>query len=124
MLLCIGFAGLISSTATVNILKQFSIIKHDIKRDGVTAVTKKKNEFKKFEEAFTHAPSKASGEEKQGLLASQRAKEEEALRKKKSARSGVDLDVPLEGVIVNAPSSVDDGEDDLLLQIGAVKSVE
>ena len=35
----------------------------------------------------------------------------------------MDLDVPLEGVIVNAPSSsVDDGEDDLLLQIGAVKS--
>ena len=122
MLLCIGFAGLISSTATVNILKQFSIIKHDIKRDGVTAVTKKKMNLKNLKKHLRMRPPKASGEEKQGLLASQRAKEEEALRKKKSAAARVDLDVPLEGVIVNAPSSVDDGEDDLLLQIGAVKS--
>jgi len=102
-------------------LKQFSIIKNDIERDGVTAVTKKKMNLKNLKKHLRMRPPKASGEEKQGLLASQRAKEEEALRKKNSAAVRADLDVPLEGIVVNAPSE-DEGEDDLLLQIGAVKS--
>jgi len=118
---CIGFAGLISGVAAVNVLKQFSIIKNDIERDGVTAVTKKKMNLKNLKKHLRMRPPKASGEERQGLLASQRAKEEEALRKKNSAAVRADLDVPLEGIVVNAPSE-DEGEDDLLLQIGAVKS--
>ena len=119
MLLCIGFAGLISGAATLNFLKQFSIIKNDIKRDGMSAVTKKKLNLKNLKKHLRMRPPKATGEEKQGLLASQRAKEEETLRKKKSG-ARVNLDVPSEGGVVNVPSEHDG--DDLLLQIGGVKS--
>jgi hypothetical protein len=126
-LLSIGFAGLISCAAVVNVLKQFSIINHEIKRDGVRAVSKKKMNLKNLKKHLQMRPPKASGEERQGLLESQKHKEEQARKKAilvaqqlKDQRSKAPAE---EGVVISPPGkSMDYVEDDMLLQIGGVRS--
>ena len=101
----------------LELLKQFSIIKNDIKRDGMSG-DQEEVEFEKPEETFTYASTESDWRGEAGLLASQRAKEEETLRKKKSG-ARVNLDVPSEG---GYQRQAEHDGDDLLLQIGGVKS--